>query len=92
MVNKVHTSTVVTLDTTIVGAVATVLQGVGAEPGFTAPSEEVVAEDRRLGLGPYGVATVMVRKAKSDSHVEAPRGLASPRALEPKSHESATLF
>ena len=64
LVNKVHTSTAVTLDATMIGGVATVLQGVGAEPGFSVPSTRMVKSDRRLSLGPYGVATVMAKSGE----------------------------
>jgi len=89
LVNKVHTAATVTLDATMVGGVATVLQGVGAEPGFTVPSVRLIAADRRLSLGPYGVATVMAGSG-SDTPAELRHGLkhdddarASPTPFDP---------
>eukprot|EP01045_Picozoa_sp_COSAG04_P015522 COSAG04_NODE_1231_length_7676_cov_2.067705_3_plen_425_part_00 len=89
LVNKVHTAATVTLDATMVGGVATVLQGIGAEPGFTVPSVRLIAADRRLSLGPYGVATVMAGSG-SDTPAELRHGVkhdddarASPTPFDP---------
>ena len=58
-VNKVHVPSVLKLDATLRGAVATVLEGVGDSPGYTEPRTVVVGPDLGLFLGPYAVATVM---------------------------------
>ena len=60
VVNKVELpSELKLLDATLRGAVATVLEGVGASPGYTEPRTAVIGSDLRLALGPYAVATVM---------------------------------
>ena len=59
VVNKVQEPSVLQLDASLRGAVATVLEGVGDSPGYTEPRITVVGPDLALHLGPYAVATVM---------------------------------
>jgi hypothetical protein len=39
---------------------ATVLEGVGPEPGFTPPVQRIVSAAGQLSIGPYGVAIVEI--------------------------------
>jgi hypothetical protein len=59
VINKGSAPQHLQLDATMRGAVATVLEGVGEEPGYTAPRVAVIGADLRLSCGPYCVATVM---------------------------------
>jgi len=59
VVNKVDTPGELKLDGALLGAVATVLEGVGESPGYTEPRTTVIGPDLTLAIGPYAVATVM---------------------------------
>jgi len=60
LVSKVGTSTIARLGADAVGALATVLEGSGPEPGFQPPRSRIVGSGGALTLGPYAVAVVQL--------------------------------
>jgi len=61
VVNKKENTMTVTLSGKgLAGAEATVLEGVGSEPGFQPPVARRVGDDGLLSLGPYAIAIVVV--------------------------------
>lgn len=48
----------VCLPMTLANTTASVLEGVGPEPGFTIPIAREIGGDGKLTMGPYGIAIV----------------------------------
>ena len=60
IVCRVHTGCELSLSLAGLGSggTALVLEGVGAEPGFSKPVNRTIGADGRLTLGPFGIALV----------------------------------
>ena len=61
LVSKSGSETAAKLDGTFAGALATVLEATGDEPGFQPPRSRRVGADGVLNLGPYAVALVRMK-------------------------------